>query len=84
MRYAVLLKASAEREMAGLPAQVHDRVVKRLLRLAEQPRPPGAKKLQGTDAYRTRVGDYRILYEVDDRQARVIVYSVGHRRDVYR
>ena len=84
MIYAVLLKASAEREMARLPDRVHDRIVKHLLRLWGQPRPPGSRKLQGMDAYRIRIGDYRVLYQVDDQRLRVIVYSVGHRREVYR
>jgi len=70
--------------MARLPDQVHDRIVKHLLRLSGQPRPPGSRKLQGMDAYRIRIGDYRVLYEVDDQRLKVIVYSVGHRREVYR
>jgi mRNA interferase RelE/StbE len=82
--YEVFLKASAERELARLPARMHDRIVERLLQLVDEPRPAGSKKLQGLDAYRIRVGDYRILYEVDDRRRRVTVYSVGHRREVYR
>ena len=69
MSYAVLLKASAERELTRLPDRLHDRIVKHLLKLSEQPRPPGSRKLQGTDAYRLRVGDYRVLYEVDDQRA---------------
>ncbi|HSW48757.1 MAG TPA: type II toxin-antitoxin system RelE/ParE family toxin [Bryobacteraceae bacterium] len=71
-------------ELAGLPARLHDRIVNHLLRLAEQPRPPGSRKLQGTDAYRIRVGDYRVLYEVDDQRTRVVVYSIVHRREVCR
>ena len=84
MKYAVLLKASAERELDRLPSRMHERIVRHLARLAEQPRPVGSRKLHGTDAYRIRVGDYRVLYEVDDRRAKVTVYSVGHRREVYR
>jgi mRNA interferase RelE/StbE len=80
----VFLKASAERELALLPTRTHDRIVERLLRLADDPRPAGSQKLQGLDAYRIRVGVYRVLYEVDDRRKRVTIYSVGHRREVYR
>ena len=84
MKYAVLLKASAERELHRVPSRMHERIVRHLARLAEQPRPVGSRKLHGTDAYRIRVGDCRVLYEVDDRRAKVTVYSIGHRREVYR
>ena len=50
----------------------------------ENPRPMGVKKLSGQDAYRIRVGDYRILYEIDDTAKTVLVFAVRHRREVYR
>jgi mRNA interferase RelE/StbE len=84
LNYAVVLKASAERELQDLPARLHDRMVERLASLSGVPRPRGSKKLHGVEAYRLRIGDYRVLYEVDDRRQRVTVYSIGHRRDVYR
>ncbi len=52
--------------------------------LAENPRPDGAKKLKGETGYRIRVGNYRVLYEIDDAAQLVIIYRVKHRRDVYR
>ena len=84
MAYEVLLKRSAERELSDLPRATHDRIVERILRLGSAPRPSGAVKLQGQDAYRIRVGDYRVLYIVDDARRRIEVIAVGHRRDVYR
>jgi mRNA interferase RelE/StbE len=84
MVYEVLLKRSAERELSGLPRPIHDRIVERLTRLAAVPRASGAVKLQGREAYRMRVGDYRVLYVVDDAHRRIEVVAVGHRRDVYR
>jgi len=84
MAYEVLLKRSAERELSDLPRATHDRVVERIARLGSAPRPSGAVKLQGQDAYRIRVGDYRVLYLVDDARRRIEVIAVGYRRDVYR
>ena len=84
MSYEVRLKKSAEKELSDLPAKVHDRVVRQLLDLKNEPRPPGIKKLRGREGYRLRVGDYRILYVVDDALKIVDVYSVAHRREVYR
>jgi mRNA interferase RelE/StbE len=84
MPYEILLKRSAERELTALPRGTHDRIVERIARLRLSPRPSGVVKLQGQDAYRMRVGDYRVLYVVDDHRRRVEVIAVGHRRDVYR
>lgn len=82
--YAVSLKRSAEKELERFPSPLHDRIIDRLLALQHNPRPPGAKKLRGREGYRIRVGDYRILYTVDEREQVVEVFSVAHRKEVYR
>jgi mRNA interferase RelE/StbE len=82
--YQVMVKASAEKEMAALSKSVLPRVAGALRRLAYEPRPHGSKKLHGHEAYRLRVGDYRILYTVNDRARRVEVIAVAHRKDAYR
>ena len=84
MAYLVLLKDSAEKELANLPKFIHDRVVNHLLDLKENPRPMGIKKLQGREGYRLRVGDYRVLYVVNDARKHIEVFSIAHRREVYR
>ena len=84
MAYFVLLKKSVEKELDRLPAGTHDQIEERLRVLADNPRPHGSKKLHGQQAYRIRVGDYRVLYTIDDEARTVTVYSVGHRREVYR
>ncbi|MFH0981238.1 MAG: type II toxin-antitoxin system RelE/ParE family toxin [Planctomycetota bacterium] len=82
--YTVLINRSAEKEMDRLPGKTFERVAQAILRLERDPRPPGARKLRGAEEYRLRVGPYRILYSVDDRERVVVVSAVGHRRDVYR
>ena len=52
--------------------------------LAEDPRPPGAGKLVAVEGYRVRVGEYRIIYDVDDAAQVVTVYRIRHRREAYR
>jgi len=51
--------------------------------LAENPRPPNAKKLKGRDAFRVRVGDHRVIYTIEDDILLIVVVTLGHRRDVY-
>jgi mRNA interferase RelE/StbE len=70
--------------MDGLPNSVFQRVARAILNLEREPRPPGCRKLRGVQDYRLRVGPYRILYSVDDRARMVVIWAVGHRRDVYR
>ena len=82
--YRVEIQRSAERDLDRLSKMLFDRISARLVALAEEPRPPGAEKLAGLEAFRLRVGDYRVVYEVDDSARLVIVTRVRHRREVYR
>ena len=82
--YRLEVSHTAHRQIRRLPAQTQERVHKAIVRLAENPRPPGAKKLTAREGYRVRVGDYRILYQVDDSAKVVIIYRVMARGDVYR
>jgi mRNA interferase RelE/StbE len=82
--YSVVVKRSAERELRAIPRPDLGRVVTRIRRLADDPRPPGSERLSGEDRYRIRQGDYRVVYAIDDEQRIVEVVRIGHRRDVYR
>ena len=84
MRYRVEIEPPARRALAKLPHQVAERIIRRIEVLAEDPRGMGAVKLSGHNAYRVRVGDYRIIYAVLDDRMLILVVEVGHRREVYR
>ena len=83
-RYSLHVKRSAASEIEALPREDRRRIVARIRALAESPRPPGAAKLSGREAYRIRQGAYRIVYTVSDETRLVMVMVVAHRRDVYR
>jgi len=82
--YRLLILPRAAKELAGLPSQAYGRVRDACRTLATDPRPSGSRKLGGRPGRRIRVGDYRIIYEVDDPARAVTILHVGHRRDVYR
>jgi len=82
--YRVALTSSAEKELHRLPNNVIARILPRLEQLVSDPRPPGCKKLKGGDnEWRIRIGDYRIVYVIDDTARTVDVTRIAHRREVY-
>ena len=84
MKYKVQILHAAEKEMDKLPTATHTRISRRILSLEDNPRPKGVKKLGGREEYRLRVGNYRVLYTVDDEESIVTIFAIGHRREVYR
>lgn len=84
-RYVVEFKASVDKVLQRMPTAVQRRIVSAVEELADDPRPVGAIKLTGEEnAWRIRVGDYRIIYEIHDGRLIVLVVRVGHRRDIYK
>ena len=84
MQYRVIIRHQAEKELKRLGHEEQRRVAKKLLLLENEPFPTGAITLQGKRGYRIRIGDYRVLYEVDEPSKTLIITAIGHRRDVYR
>ncbi|BDZ55185.1 type II toxin-antitoxin system RelE family toxin [Agromyces marinus] len=83
MSYRIELRPAALRALKRIDHQDRDRIRGAIALLGQDPRPPGAKALQGRDGLRVRVGDYRIIYTVRDHVLLVVVVTLGHRRDVY-
>lgn len=82
--YRIVIKRSAAKEIEKIVPNDRWRIIQRIQRLADEPRPVGCKKLSGDEKYRVRQGNYRILYEIVDEQLIVTVVKVGHRGDVYK
>lgn len=83
-RYRVEVRPAALRTLRKLDPKVRPRIEGAIALLAQDPRPPAARPLTGRPAYRVRVGDYRIIYTIQDDLLLVVVVTLGHRRDVYR
>ena len=83
--YRIVIKKSAARELESLPSRILSSVTKAILNLSFQPRPAGCKKLKGQSGYlwRIRIGDYRVIYSIDDVVKIIDVQKVGHRKDIY-
>jgi mRNA interferase RelE/StbE len=82
--YEITLKPSAVKELNGLPANVATRVVAKIIALAATPRPPGVKKLEGEPVlWRIRIGDWRVIYSIDDHKRIVDIVYIRHRSKAY-
>jgi len=85
LAYRIEFAPRADRQFRALEKSLQARLGRRIDSLAENPRPQGIKKLAGEeDLFRLRVGDYRIIYQIQEKRLVVLVVGVGHRADVYR
>lgn len=84
MAYRLEVSHTAHHQIRILPPQTQERINRAITLLSENPRHPGSKKLIAREGYRIRVGDYRVLYQIDDAVKLVVIYRVKARGDVYR
>lgn len=83
MAWTLSILPPAAKQLSKLDRVTGKRVAQAISALVENPRPPGSKKLVGIDAWRIRVGDWRVIYQIQDDRMIVLVIRVCHRRDVY-
>jgi len=81
--YKVHFKASVEKDLSIIPRKDLKKLLKRIEGLAGNPRPWGCEKLTGQERYRLRQGRYRIVYSIQDDGLTVLIFKVGHRKDIY-
>jgi mRNA interferase RelE/StbE len=85
MNYLIEFSKRAEKQFLALPQSVQERLIPQINALAENPRPSKIKKLVGEEnQYRIRVGDYRIVYQIQDQLLLIVILKIGHRSEVYR
>lgn len=82
-KYTIVLTKKAQKALDKLSDIVVNPILIAIEELADNPRPYGHKKLKGRPAYRIRIGDYRVIYEIFDNKLVIDVIAVGHRKDIY-
>ncbi|MEO0156975.1 MAG: type II toxin-antitoxin system RelE/ParE family toxin [candidate division WOR-3 bacterium] len=84
MKYALFVERYAQKQIMKLDKSIIPVLKRAIAKLSDNPRPPGYIKLKGEEAYRIRVRDFRIIYEIDDMKKTVTVVAIGHRKNIYK
>ena len=83
MKYKLFIERAANKELSKISHKEQTRIINAIKNLSDNPRPAGVKKLTGRDAWRIRIGSYRIIYEIQDDNLVILVVHIGHRKDIY-
>jgi len=81
--YQLVIDRYAQKQLAKIPPPHFNRLVKEINSLSNNPRPSGCKKLKGRSGYRIRIGDYRVIYNIENKILTVFVIEIGHRGHIY-
>ena len=82
--HAIKILPAAQKDCDGFSPKAFTKIKEKIIALAKNPRPFGAIKLTNEEGYRLRVGDYRVLYRIDDASKEIFIYRVKHRKEAYR
>lgn len=81
--YRLVIDRYAQKQLGKIPPPHFNRITKAIQQLEENPRPQGYKKLTGRPGYRIRIGDYRVIYNIEDKILAVFIIDIGNRKDIY-
>ena len=82
--YQIRILPQAQKDLDDLPSKAFTPIKNKIIQLSQNPRSSNTLKLTNNDGYRIRIGDYRVLYRIDDKSKEIFIYRVKHRKDVYR
>ena len=85
MSYKLITPKSVQKQIDALPDEIRDRIDESIKALAENPRPDGVVKMKGSESeYRIRIGNYRVVYDINDGELTILLIQCRHRREVYK
>ena len=84
MPYAITIKRKAQKSLIKIPEPHQSRIIKSIKKLAANPHPVQSKKLTGRNAWRIRIGNYRVIYEISNNKLLILVLHIGDRKDIYK
>lgn len=81
--YQLVIDRYAQKQLGKIPPPHFNRIIKAINELVDNPRPVGYRKLTGRPGYRIRIGDYRVIYSIEDKILTIFVIDIGHRKEIY-
>ena len=84
MSYKIFIKRSAQKSLAKIDKKNREKIIETIYNLEGNPRPENCKKLKGREGWRIRIGNYRVIYEIDEKEKRINVLFIGHRQLIYK
>ena len=84
MSYKLFILRRAQKELSKLPEDIYEKIKQEIFKLSQNPKPIGAKKLINREGWRIKIGNHRIIYEIDKDNQTITILHIGHRKDVYR
>ena len=84
MNYKIFIERSAQKALSKVPVRDQNRMIESIQNLSDNPRPSNAKKLTARSGWRIRIGNYRVIFEIEDDRLIITVISIGHRKDIYK
>jgi mRNA interferase RelE/StbE len=84
MSYQILFEKASIKSLRKLPADAQVKIIEAIEKLSEEPRPHSCKKLEGREGYRIRIGDYRVIYLINDNTVTVLILDIGKRKEIYK
>jgi len=82
--YNIKFEKRVKKDLKGVPREKLQKIIVEIENLTNNPYPPSSTKLKGRDAWRIRIGDYRVIYTVNNNELLILVVKIGHRKDVYK
>lgn len=84
MNYTIQINRKSQKALSEIPINYQDKIIEMIYALANNPYPHGCKKLSGREAWRIRIGNYRVIYEINESVLIILVVKIGHRKDIYK
>lgn len=84
MKFAIQIKRNAQKALAKIHSNDQQKIIDTIYQLADIPFPSGCKKLKGKEAWRIRIGNYRVIYEIENHELLIFVIEIGHRQEIYK
>jgi len=84
LSYKIFIKRSAQKSLAKIDKKNREKIIETIYNLEGNPRPENCKKLKGREGWRIRIGNYRVIYEIDEKEKRINVLFIGHRQLIYK